>query len=227
MKCAYCAAENPEGNKYCGNCGSPIRPELDQLKSYVSSQISIEVDRAIESRFQQQQVVEIRTAQNVATRLQRWATLFGWAVGVPLAILALTLGGLGITTYADFRGRVTKALGEVEEQGSKVSSRANEVLTHADKVDKKLAKLTPRVEKVEEGNRSLRNLTKFQGAEIVEIKEQNQKLHELARLQSAQIDQLKQMRRLLETRGEELQKIVELQAKKIELLEQRLDQEEK
>ena len=36
MKCSMCGADNPAGQKYCGNCGAKLSPEADTEKPYFS-----------------------------------------------------------------------------------------------------------------------------------------------------------------------------------------------
>jgi len=56
-----------------------------------------------------QKALEIETTQAILSRLTDWAKLFGFFVGIPLALLAVVLGFLGIRTYTDFSSRVSKA----------------------------------------------------------------------------------------------------------------------
>jgi hypothetical protein len=71
------------------------------------------IGAALEARLKDGRIVEIETAQAIAERLLGWAKLFGYAVGIPLAVLALALGFLGIRSYNDFTALVASAQTEI------------------------------------------------------------------------------------------------------------------
>src|SRR5262249_33201021 len=74
-------------------------------------------------RLKDHQYVEIEIAQRVSERLLNWLKLFGAVTSIPLAILAVILGLLGITKIADFFTYVEKAKTNLE--GSVEQARTN------------------------------------------------------------------------------------------------------
>jgi HAMP domain-containing protein len=75
----------------------------------VSPEVRRAVDDAIKEQLKDAKVVDVETTQAIASRLAEWAKLFGFFVGIPLAVLAVTLGFLGFRTYSDFSTRVNTA----------------------------------------------------------------------------------------------------------------------
>jgi hypothetical protein len=76
----------------------------------------------LKEQTKEQKLLEIETAQAVVTRLSDWGKLFGLAVGIPLALLAVILAVLGIKTYADFTKSVetgkTEALQAMQKEAT-------------------------------------------------------------------------------------------------------------
>jgi hypothetical protein len=68
-----------------------------------------EVGRALDARLRDQKTVEIEIAQAIIVRLSGWARLFGFFVGIPIALLLAALGIFGVKTYSDFSARVNQA----------------------------------------------------------------------------------------------------------------------
>lgn len=103
MTCLSCKAENPEGKKFCGECGNPLGNAL------IDAAVQREIERAVSTRLKEQKVMEMEAAQAVVTRLSDWAKLFGVCVAVPLTLLGVVLSIMGIRTYSDFSSRVSQA----------------------------------------------------------------------------------------------------------------------
>ncbi len=103
MKCAVCGSESSEAKRFCGDCGAPFG------EAPISKELQRVVDRALESKLKDAKIVEIETTQAIVSRLAEWAKLFGFFVGIPLALLALILGYFGVNTYSDFSTRVKTA----------------------------------------------------------------------------------------------------------------------
>jgi hypothetical protein len=78
-------------------------------KTGLATAVQQEVARALDARLRDQKVVDIETSQAILTRLSDWAKLFGFFVGIPLALLFTYLGFVGIRTYSDFSARINKA----------------------------------------------------------------------------------------------------------------------
>lgn len=104
VECFRCGAKNPTGQKFCGECGHALQNSA--LNEEVVAAIKTLVGDTIDKRLQDQNLVEIKTAQAVVTRVTEWAKLFALITAVPLTILLATLGIWGVTSFLDFRNKV-------------------------------------------------------------------------------------------------------------------------
>jgi uncharacterized protein YoxC len=53
--------------------------------------------------FKDQRLLEVDTAEKIADRVMRWAKLFGFFIGIPVAIIGIALGALGIKSISDLK----------------------------------------------------------------------------------------------------------------------------
>lgn len=112
VPCKSCRTENPKSNRYCGACGEA----LEQMLVLDESAITEMVRTVLRNEFTDTKVLEIETAQSIASRLLDWSKLFGFFVGIPLGLLLIGLGFLGIKTFADFSSIVEKGKVEIGAQ---------------------------------------------------------------------------------------------------------------
>jgi hypothetical protein len=87
---------------------------------------------SLKDQFKDQKIVELETTQAVAARLLDWAKLLGFFVGVPLALLGVVLGFLGVRTYADFSGLVKRAQQDISRNFEEAQKRAAMMKSEAD-----------------------------------------------------------------------------------------------
>jgi hypothetical protein len=114
MNCPRCHSENPDGKNYCGDCGAALGQQTSGPEAISEDQLQKQIQAALDTRFKDQKVVEVETAQQIAERLVGWVKLLGALTSIPLAILILILGLLGITKIADFFSYVDKAKTSLE-----------------------------------------------------------------------------------------------------------------
>jgi hypothetical protein len=124
IECARCKAQNPDGKRFCGDCGGPLDPALAAVKELTRATLSEQVADIIKERYKDQKIVELETTQAIASRFSDWAKLFGFFVGIPIAILFLILGALGIKTYSDFSNQVDRAQKDVTAHLTDAQTRA-------------------------------------------------------------------------------------------------------
>jgi len=92
MECRHCQATNPDGKRYCGDCGAQLgAPSLQQ-----------EIATALKKHLKDQKVVEVELTEAIANRLTGWAKTLAYLIGIPLVLLGGALGFLGVRTYSDF-----------------------------------------------------------------------------------------------------------------------------
>jgi hypothetical protein len=127
IECPRCNATNPVGKRFCGDCGSPLDAAFAAIKEMVGSTLREQVQDIIKEHYKDQKIVELETSQAIASRLSEWAKLFGFFVGIPIAILLLILGALGIRTYTDFSNQVDKAQKDVTAHLADAQARATKL----------------------------------------------------------------------------------------------------
>jgi hypothetical protein len=91
MLCAECNAENPEGKKYCGDCGTLLGKTLEATTR---------------TNFRDRQVVEAEITDAVFERLLKWVKWLGIATAIPIAVWTIVLTIFGLRSYSDI-GKVT------------------------------------------------------------------------------------------------------------------------
>ena len=72
-----------------------------------------------------QRVVETETAEAVVAKVDDWAKLMGFFLGIPLATLAIGFGFWGVKTFSDFSNQVNTALERSISEISVEQERAN------------------------------------------------------------------------------------------------------
>jgi hypothetical protein len=109
---------NPKDGLFCGNCGTPLDVNALKLREQIKS--------VLKEDFEDQQVVEARLTEKIATRLTEWAKLFGFFTGIPLAILFATLVIWGLSSFASINAKLSTASGsavEAEKRARNVQQR--------------------------------------------------------------------------------------------------------
>ena len=100
-----------------GKLSAPAAATATSVSSdSVAPEVQRAVDNAIKERLKDSKVVDMETSEAIAARLSGWAKLFAYFVGVPLAVLAATLGILGLRTFKDFSSSVAQARTEILER---------------------------------------------------------------------------------------------------------------
>jgi hypothetical protein len=110
----------------------------------VAEDLDVRIADVIGARLKDTKVLEIEAAQAIADRLLGWGRSFALVVGIPLALLAIVLGALGIKTYSDFKSSVDTAQQRVksfvdsaqERVKSSVETAQQRMLDQIDKVAK-------------------------------------------------------------------------------------------
>src|SRR5688500_5394276 len=74
-----CGAENPAGQRFCGQCGQPLDPGVEKLVEWA-------VARRLDTVLKDRKVIEVETAAAIASRLIGWAKIYGTILGGSVAI---------------------------------------------------------------------------------------------------------------------------------------------
>ena len=118
VECARCRSKNPDRNRFCGACGDPLDQNSIALKDANGLKLREQVQAILKDQYKDQKLLEIETAQAVATRVAEWGKLLGFFVGIPFALLVVTLGLVGIHSYSDFSSKIASAQADI---GAKIT----------------------------------------------------------------------------------------------------------
>jgi len=95
MECTDCKATNPEGNRFCGQCGAKLGQSSEETVG----------KKGVRDRH----VTEMELTEAVAGRLMKWA---GW-LGKIAAVIVILFGVLLGKSYFDVREAVQKGKAEI------------------------------------------------------------------------------------------------------------------
>jgi hypothetical protein len=129
MDCFKCRSKNPDGKKYCADCGSPLDEHLGAVQTYLESNLGQQVETFLDKRLKDQKMVETEVTEAVATKLLGWGKLFGAVIGIPLTVLAVVLGFLGIKSYSDFKSIVDTSKREISATFDTEKQKAQESIS--------------------------------------------------------------------------------------------------
>jgi uncharacterized coiled-coil protein SlyX len=133
MNCLRCNNPSPEGKKFCADCGSPLDLEAIRFEARVGKA----VEETLNSKFKDQKFIQLETSQAIAERLQGWAKLFGFFVGLPFAMLLLIVSVFGIEKVSDLRELVDGVEKQVKPRVQEAKSSAEQAQAMADDAQKK------------------------------------------------------------------------------------------
>ena len=111
--CARCQTTYAVGQRFCGNCGTPLDGSAD---------VSRLIDDRLAARLKDQKLVEIETAQAVVARIGEWTKLFGFFIAFPLGILVIVLTVLGFRQYSDLVQTVKTSKEDLSKQLNDIKS---------------------------------------------------------------------------------------------------------
>ena len=179
------AAQSPPPTQPASSTNSPsARPNADPA----SAEIQKAVDDAIRERLRDSKVVEVETSQAIVTRLSDWAKLFGFFIGIPLALFAAWLGVVGFKSYKDVkavidraRDDVTRTFDKAREDANAAADAANKTAAEvreiratlqaeAEKLRTKLQEvgaLVPQVQELSQRVASIENVVKFKASKTL------------------------------------------------------------
>jgi hypothetical protein len=180
--------------------GSSKLPGFDpDLAAPVSADLDARVAEVLTARIKDAKVVEIETAQAIAERLFGWAKTAAIATGVPLALLAVVLGVLGVSNWSDFKSSIAEGKKEVEVQFATARQTAKEILTQGTALQAQYADLKKQFGDVSTLASDVRGLSdKVERLEQIRFEQSSALLPEL---QVALEQQIKDYRAYLQSLG--------------------------
>jgi len=143
--CPHCKAENPDDKKFCGDCGTRLTdPFSTSQREALETSVDERVQALLQERYKEQKLIEIETTQAIVERFSNWAKLLGAFVGVPIALLLLVLGVLGVKTYSDFTAKVDKIETDTTAKLTAAQENAGKLKTASETLAKDYADLQTR-----------------------------------------------------------------------------------
>ena len=142
VNCPVCKSASPEGKRYCGDCGAFLDSTLGPVKDYLDANVRAQVAAVLREQYKDQKLLESEIAEGVATKLSGWAKLLGFFIGIPLGILVITLGAIGIKNYLDFMSLVAGAKRETEERVEVARKEGEAITTQYQTLKDQLAEAT-------------------------------------------------------------------------------------
>jgi hypothetical protein len=167
MECIRCNGVNPQGKRYCGDCGAPLDPNAGPLMELIELSLNQRIQSILKEQLKDKQLVELEITESIVSRLSNWTKLLGFFVGIPLLLLAFLLGFFGIQTYSDF-SKIVKAtqknisdqLQHAQKQADLLKEQSDRLLTEynnlrtqlvdASVVAQEVKTLAKKVEQIEE-----------------------------------------------------------------------------
>ena len=71
MDCIICNTKNPEGTKYCGNCGACLDIKAGPLKDTLEASVRQEVDHALQRYVKDQRIAEFDITEKVTSAINQ------------------------------------------------------------------------------------------------------------------------------------------------------------
>jgi len=78
-----------------------LGPEREALQRLLEDELPQKIRSILKEQFADQKAIEIETTELIAERALRWAKTFGFFVGIPISLLVIFLGFLGLKTWSD------------------------------------------------------------------------------------------------------------------------------
>ncbi len=165
-----CLGRPSPGDLYCRICGTPLGPDHGVLRRIV--------EEALSERLSDRSLIELDLAQAVRSRLLSSAKTYAFFLGIPLAILGLALGTVGITSYSEFsktleatstqlEEKVGKAVAALEQETAAISAKAEKLKEEYAEQELALAEFRARAPALEQAAEEVANLQRR--VEAIEI----------------------------------------------------------
>jgi hypothetical protein len=135
IECGRCKTANPDGAKFCAECGNSLAPQVVAFQEFLDSTLRDRVKEIFDKNYRDQKVVEIETTQAIADRFLGWSKLLGVVAGIPIALLLVVLSVLGIKTYSDFTGKIDAGTAKVAEQLATAEARVKKLRQEGDTLE--------------------------------------------------------------------------------------------
>jgi hypothetical protein len=127
MKCERCGHSNPEGQKYCGECGAPLDSIAGPVRAAIDSSVRQEVASALSTYTKNQRIAEFDITEKVTDRLIGW----GKVAGIVLGLAITGAGYLGFKSFQDVVDGLKKDLRPLADDAKKNAAELNALVNAA------------------------------------------------------------------------------------------------
>lgn len=141
MKCPTCNATTPDESIFCIKCGSPIDPKAKADGHAANQEFRDKVLAIVNEQYKEQELVEVQTAVAIASRVSRWAKLFGFFLGLCLSVVVATLTFLGLKTFSDFSSLVKTQSQKIQEKTASAEEAERQIKSKSESFNNKVQRM--------------------------------------------------------------------------------------
>jgi hypothetical protein len=152
MECPQCRSSNPNDKEFCGDCGT----KLSSQPLISEAGLRARIRAAIREELTDQKVAEVEITESVIAKILNWVKLLAYIAGIPLALLVLVLGWLGLRKYNDLwslaraaENKIKPAVVNAEKKARELTERNQHLTEQGDAVEKRLGQLGPKLAAIE------------------------------------------------------------------------------
>jgi hypothetical protein len=144
IECSRCSTSNNQSNRFCTACAAPLGAEWQAWERIIDDRLAERIRQTLKDEFRDQKALEIETTEKIADRTVRWAKIFGFFVGLPVAVIIAILWFIGVKTWSDVSAArekvttVTADLSSAQKQLGEVNTRTKEAMADADSLKHKV-----------------------------------------------------------------------------------------
>jgi len=164
-ECPQCKASNPEGKRYCGDCGAPLESDL-----LADADLRARIRAVIKEDLGNQKVVEVEIAEAVVRKIQKWAKLLAFFSGIPLVALLALLGWLGARKYNNLWAVATAAENRINLRAKTLTTKLGALEPKAEQLTSQLSDLEPKVATIKADSDRIASFVNNANGKIGELK---------------------------------------------------------
>lgn len=172
MECPVCKSSNPDDKKFCGDCGTQVRVDANLSEGELRKRIKA----VISEELKDQNVVEVEVTERIVDRVSTWARLLGYFAGIPLALLLLVLGGVGVKKYSDLwqladaaESKIKPAVENASKQAENLSKQTEHLRLQTEAAQKQLADIEPTMAAIRTNSARIEGLQKVFSDKVDQI----------------------------------------------------------
>ncbi len=163
MQCIKCNAQNPDEQKFCGDCGA----QLTSTSPLSEADLRAHIRTVIREELADQRLVEVEVTEKVLGKISDWAKLLGYFAGIPLAAALLLLGFLGVKKYSDLwelaaaaESKIAPVIAQADASATKIMKQTEKMKSESQVVEDQISALKPKISAIEADSARLAGLEK-------------------------------------------------------------------